>query len=255
MSLEACAALVERADPVRFRATMASPVAARRVLFALYAFNVEVARAPWVTKEPMIAEMRLQWWRDALDEIAEGRTVRRHDIVDGLAAVLDPVGARCLDGLVAARRWDCYTDAFEDQSHFDSYLDATSGNLMWTCARLLGDADETIVRHFAFATGVANMLLAVPQLEERGRKPLVDGTLAGVMQLAQRARVSLAQASTGREAVGPASGPALLAGYGAAPILRRACNNPGEVAAGQLGLTPLAERLRLTRVALTGWWR
>ena len=35
---------------------MAAPVAARRVLFPLYAFNVEVARAPWVTQEAMIAE-------------------------------------------------------------------------------------------------------------------------------------------------------------------------------------------------------
>ena len=63
MTLEACAALVERADPVRFRSVMASPPTARSVLFPIYAFNVEVARAPWVTEEPMIAEMRLQFWR------------------------------------------------------------------------------------------------------------------------------------------------------------------------------------------------
>jgi phytoene synthase len=44
MSLNACAALVERSDPDRFRATMAAPVAARRVLFPIYAFNVEVTR-------------------------------------------------------------------------------------------------------------------------------------------------------------------------------------------------------------------
>ena len=48
--LTACAELVARADPSRFRATMAAPVAARRVLFPIYAFNTEVARAPWVTR-------------------------------------------------------------------------------------------------------------------------------------------------------------------------------------------------------------
>ncbi|MCB1311397.1 MAG: squalene/phytoene synthase family protein, partial [Sedimentitalea sp.] len=64
--LDACAGLVQRGDLERFMATMAAPVAARRVLFPLYAFNLEVARAPWVTQEPVIAEMRLQWWRDAL---------------------------------------------------------------------------------------------------------------------------------------------------------------------------------------------
>ena len=60
MSLQACAELVERGDPDRFLATMAAPVALRATLFPLYAFNVEIARAPWVTQEPMIAEMRLQ---------------------------------------------------------------------------------------------------------------------------------------------------------------------------------------------------
>ena len=73
MSLQACADLVQRGDPDRFAAAMAAPVAARKVLFPLYAFNLEVARAPWVTEEPMIAEMRLQWWRDALGEIGGGR--------------------------------------------------------------------------------------------------------------------------------------------------------------------------------------
>ena len=88
--VKACAALVQRADPDRFRATMAAPVSARSVLFPVYALNVEVARAPWVTQESMIAEMRLQWWRDALQQIAEGTAVRRHEVVTPLSRVLSP---------------------------------------------------------------------------------------------------------------------------------------------------------------------
>ncbi len=42
--VNACAAIVQRGDPDRFMATMAAPVAARRVLFPLYALNVEIAR-------------------------------------------------------------------------------------------------------------------------------------------------------------------------------------------------------------------
>ena len=45
MSVAACAELVERGDPDRFRAVMAAPVEARAQLFPLYAFNLEVARA------------------------------------------------------------------------------------------------------------------------------------------------------------------------------------------------------------------
>ena len=61
MSLQACANLVARADPERFAAAMAAPLAARAVLLPVYAASIEVARAPWLTQEPMIAEMRLQW--------------------------------------------------------------------------------------------------------------------------------------------------------------------------------------------------
>ncbi|MBT7342217.1 MAG: phytoene synthase, partial [Rhodobacteraceae bacterium] len=69
MSLQACANLVARADPERFAAAMAAPFAARAVLLPIYAASIEVARAPWLTQEPMIAEMRLHWWRDVFEEI------------------------------------------------------------------------------------------------------------------------------------------------------------------------------------------
>ncbi|NHX28333.1 squalene/phytoene synthase family protein, partial [Escherichia coli] len=159
--------MVERGDPDRFAATMAAPPAARAVLFPLYAFNIEVARAPWVASEPMIAEMRLQWWRDALEEIASGGPVRRHEVVTPLDDVLDAEGARLLDGLAAARRWECYRDPFEDEADFDRYIDATSGHLVWTAARLLGARDEAPLRDYAYATGVANWLRAIPELESR----------------------------------------------------------------------------------------
>jgi 15-cis-phytoene synthase len=57
MTVNACAALVQRGDPDRFAAVMAAPVEARARLFVIYAWNLEVARAPWVTSEPLIAEM------------------------------------------------------------------------------------------------------------------------------------------------------------------------------------------------------
>jgi len=63
MSLEACRDLVEAADRDRFDVTVLAPENVQKILWPLYAFNVEVSRAPWVTQEPMIAEIRLQWWR------------------------------------------------------------------------------------------------------------------------------------------------------------------------------------------------
>ena len=254
MSFDACARLVERGDPVRFRAAMAVPVPARRVLFPLYAFNLEVARAPWVTQEAMIAEMRLQWWRDVLEEIATGGPVRSHEVTDALAQVLDATGARDLDALIDVRRWDIYKDAFADRDHLDRYIAGTSGALMGTAARLLGPADAAVVADFAYGVGVANFLRAIPALETAGRRPLIDGTVEGVRDLARDALARLDRARGQRRAVSRAAGAALLAGWQARPVLQRAIADPQRVAAGTLDPAPFGDRVRLLRAATRGWW-
>ena len=256
MSLAACADLVQRADPDRFLAVLAAPVEARAVLLPLYAFNVEISRAPWVTTEPMIAEMRLQWWRDALDDIAAGRPPRAHEIVGPLADVLDRQGAAILDRAVAARRWDAYTEAFADAQEFSDYLDATSGGLMWTAARALGAAPETepVVRDFAWGAGLAAFLRAVPDLEARGRKPLPDGRPGAVQELAREGLRRIASARRSRHGLVREAAPALFPGWQASALLRRAAANPGRVADGRLALSEFSRRARLLAVGLTGRW-
>ena len=254
MSINACAALVEKGDPDRFLAAMAAPPAARVVLFPLYAFNLEVARAPWVTEETMIAEMRLQWWRDALEEIAKGGPVRRHEVTTPLAEAITPQMAERLDGLVAARRWDIYKDPFEDEDHFDRYMDETAGSLMWAAATALGEADEAVLRDLGYAQGVANWLRAIPELEARKRIPLLDGTTDGIRALAGRALERLGRAQSGRAKVSKPARPALLAAWEAKAILNQAAQMPARVADGSLGQSPARKRLSLMAKAATGRW-
>ncbi|AHM05337.1 Phytoene/squalene synthetase-like protein [Roseibacterium elongatum DSM 19469] len=256
MSVASCAELVARADPERFRATMAAPVAAREVLFPLYAFNIEVSRAPWVTKEPMIAEMRLQFWRDVVEEIAAARPPRAHEVAAPLAQVADPQVAPLLDGLIAARRWDIYRDPFEDEAHFDAYLAATGSNLAWAAARLLGapEAAERAVRDHAWAAALAGFLRAVPELAARGRVPLVDGRPEAVADLARQGLARLEAARAARRTVPRAAAPALFAGWQAEAILTQAARTPVRVAEGTLGQSEAASRLGLLRLSLTGRW-
>lgn len=252
--IAACAEIVRKGDPDRFLATMAARPEARDILFPLYAFNVEVARAPWVTQEAMIGEMRLQWWRDALEEIREGRSIRRHEVVSALADWLDPEGAECLDRLVAARRWDLYRDPFEDAADFRRHIEETSGGLMWVAARALGDAEESVVRDFAYGVGVANWLRAIPDLEARGCYPLVDGRPEAVVALAEKALGKIQAARAHRSAVSRAAGVALLTGWQAESVLRRAIAAPGRVGAGDLAGSDFAKKAGLMRRAMTGRW-
>ena len=250
----ACAQLVERGDPLRFRAAMAAPVAARAVLFPLYAFNIEVSRAPWVTAEPMIAEMRLQWWRDALDEIAQGGAVRRHEVVTPLARNLTADQAQVLDSAVAARRWDIYRAPFEDQAHFEAYLDQTAAGLMWVAAHVLGPAEETTVRAYGWASGLAAWFRAIPELEARGRVPLLDGRAEAVRALAETGLTRLREARRARHSVSPSARAALLPGWQAEAVLQQAARRPDRVAAGDLGQSEARAQMSLMWQVATGRW-
>jgi phytoene synthase len=253
--LNACAALVEKADPDRFAATMASPVAARQVLFPLYAFNVEVARAPWVTQESMIAEMRLQWWRDALEEIAEGASVRRHEVVTPLSRVLDRDDASRLDRLVAARRWDIYRDPFEDGDHFRRYIDETAVGPMFVAAHAIArTADvalspdvEAALQALGHATGLARFLQAVPALEAQGRVPLLDGRSESVAQLAARALALCPTVTVIHRLLPKPVRPAVSEAFQTRALLTQAVREPRRVASGRLALNPLRRSLLLLR--------
>lgn len=251
--LTACAAIVEKGDPERFAAAMASPVAARAVLFPLYAFNVEVSRAPWVTQEPMIAEMRLQWWRDALEEIANGGHVRRHEVVTPLSRVLDATSARRLDRAVAARRWDIYSEPFEDSAHFRAYLTDTCAGLMDAALRALGQTPDAALQQkidaLGYATGLARFLQAVPALEAQSRVPLLDGRAQAVADLAHEALETFPKLSHLRKALTPGARPALVENYLTKVRLQRIVQDPRRVADGTLEIGPLRRSFLLWRNA------
>ncbi|CUH62946.1 squalene synthase HpnD [Thalassovita gelatinovora] len=252
--LRSCAQLVEQADPDRFRAVMAAPVAARAVLFPIFAANVEIARAPWVTQEPMIAEMRLQWWRDAVEEIGAGKAARRHQAVTLLAQKLDLQAATWFDDLIVARRWDIYRDPFEDESAFETYLQNTSSNLLLVAVQALGGGDEAIIRDIGYASGLANFLRAIPALEKAGRVPFLDGRDSAVAALAHDGLARLARARAQRDRVAPSAAPALLSAWQAGAILTQAAKTPQRVKVGALGASEFRKNLGLLWRAQTQRW-
>nr|WP_238941513.1 squalene/phytoene synthase family protein [Jannaschia sp. Os4] len=247
--MNACAALVARGDPARFRATMAAPLRLRPILLPLYAFNVEVARAPWVTQEPMIALMRLQWWRDALEEIAEGRP-RRHEVVTPLAAVIDAADARLLDRLVEARTADVEAEAPRDRQAVLGYVDATAGTLLRVAARRAGGG-EGAAKDAGRAQGIANLLAAVPDLVAKGRHPLPHGDPAEhAAALIDGARAALARARAAQ--VPKAARPVFLVVPEAEAVLDRLARDPGAVVEGVPQEVGLATRFRRARQRVTG---
>lgn len=249
MSIGACAGLVQRGDPDKFRAIMAASVGARGRLFVLHAFNLEVARAPWVTREPMIAEMRLQWWRDVVGSV----TPFAHEVAGPLHDLIRETGlpTDVMDRLVAARIRDIYRDPFADEAAFVTYIEDTSAGLMWLGAKALGaGADaETAVRGFGWAAGLASYLCAVPELETRGRVPLVDGRGDAIAALAREGLARISRARAARRRIPKA---AMLTGWQAQGLLRQVVADPGIVARNEMGLSEFSRRGGLVWQAVTG---
>jgi phytoene synthase len=82
-------ALIRRVDPDRWISSrFIADAQARADVVVLYAFDHELDRAPKASSNPLIGEIRLTWWREALDEIFEGRPVRRHPTAEALAATV-----------------------------------------------------------------------------------------------------------------------------------------------------------------------
>ncbi|MBP7241659.1 squalene/phytoene synthase family protein [Amaricoccus sp.] len=258
MSFEVCAALVARGDPERFRAAMVAPAgAARDGLMALYAFNLELARAGWVASEPILGQIRLRWWADALAEIFAGLPPRAHEVCAPLAATIrgSDLPEAPLQAMVAAREWDCDREGFAGHPELVAYLEATGGGLAWLAARHLGApaAAESVVREAGRASAGAAFLRAAPRLRALGRRPLPEGA-ATAERLARDGLDWLARARAGRRTIPPAALPALLQASPAGGVLRAALARPALAIEGGLDPSEFALRGKVALAALTGRW-
>src|SRR4029079_2898216 len=102
-----CEDLVRRIDFDRYLCARCAPERARRHLFALYAFNYEVAKTAESVTQPVAGQIRLQWWRDAIAEICAGNA-RAHEVASALAAVVNEhrLPQILFDALIDAREND-----------------------------------------------------------------------------------------------------------------------------------------------------
>jgi 15-cis-phytoene synthase len=162
-----CEALVREADKDRFLATLFAPAKHRRPLFALYAFNVEVARVREQAREPMPGEIRLQWWRDVFGGSGRGE-VRANPVA---AALLDTVvryrlPPRVFNDLIDARAFDLYDDPMGTLDELDGYVRKTSAAVMALAARILNDGNDPrsdeLVAHAGAAYGIAGLMASFP---------------------------------------------------------------------------------------------
>jgi phytoene/squalene synthetase len=126
-----CLDQIRRLDRDRFLTVLAAPRAYAPDLAVLSAFNLELALIRDSVSESMLGLIRLQWWREAVAELFEGKP-RRHAVVSALAELL---GRRALprarlDRMIDARERDLDPEPPQDLAALEAYATETSGNLI-----------------------------------------------------------------------------------------------------------------------------
>ena len=175
--LSYCGERVRQGDPERFRDALFAPPDQREGLFALYAFNLELAKIAPMVSEPMLGEIRLQWWRDSLD-MAEAGEPRRHAVAEPLAAITREAGLprALMDAMIDARASDLEPGFPQDDPALMRYLSQTAGSLTALAAQALvptfSDAGREAAQQAGLGIGAARYILALPVLAAQGRAPL-----------------------------------------------------------------------------------
>jgi phytoene synthase len=158
-----CAGLVRTADRDRYLAALFAPAKDRDALFALYAFNIEIARVREVAREAIAGEIRLQWWRDVLGGERDGEAAA-NPVAAALLATIKRyrLAADRLVTLIDARRFDLYDDTFTDMAALEAYLVSTSSAVIACAAQILGADAPGVAKPAGLAYGLVGLLRAVP---------------------------------------------------------------------------------------------
>lgn len=164
--LEYCIAEVRQHDRERYLTAVFAPESPRQALFALYAFNLEIARTRETVSEPMLGEIRLQWWRESIEGLFTG-TPRQHHVVLALAASLQrsDLFRGHFDALIDARVRDLYDEPFQTLEELEGYAEATSSRLIYLALEALSASDQSsrrAARHIGIAWGLLGLIRAIP---------------------------------------------------------------------------------------------
>jgi 15-cis-phytoene synthase len=185
---DAVAASARSGEPDRYLAALLAPPSAREPLLALAAFSSELARVPLlVTREPAMGQIRLQWWRDALQAPHTG-ALSGNPIADAVRAAVQryDLPTPLLIDLIDAREVDFGAQIMADDGALRTHLWNSEGVLFALAASILrrqpgADVHEAAVAG-GHAYGLARLLLGLPHALSRGRLPLPQSRLdaAGV---------------------------------------------------------------------------
>lgn len=268
--------LLRRHDRDRYLLGLFAPSDRRVAVMALYAFNYEIAKTREVVSEALLGRIRLQWWREALDEAYGHGAVRAHEVMTPLAEAIRKyrLGRAHFDAMIAARERELEDEPLPTLAALEEYCAATAGRLQQLVLEALDVRDPAaaeVAREVGIAYALAGLIRAIP-FHARRRRLFIPADIAAeakldraavfelaaspalaaaVQRLALAGREHLASARSRREALPGAALPALLPARIAAGYLRDIEAVRGNVFDPRLAARASRSVLRLAWAAAT----
>lgn len=236
------------ADPDRVRAAMFAQESVRERLLLLYAFHLELAKIPELVSEPMIGQIRYQWWRDAIAEIYEGESVRKHEITTPLSHLLlkYEIPRYWVDQLIDGRERDIDPRPFQDLTEVQDYCANTSGVLMKIAVKLCGKDPADFIEAAGTAWGLTGLARAYCYYHQT---MLAD---ISFNRLCVSAKNKYENAKSGADAIDVTAFPAIAYTALVPSFITKLTKSNHDPITMSVSYGPLSKQLRLLRAVMTG---
>ncbi|KAI0648011.1 isoprenoid synthase domain-containing protein [Trametes meyenii] len=169
-----CKDLVRKRDYESYLIGSSYPRHFQGAFFALRAFYVELASVQDSVSNSMIGKMRIQFWRDAIKNIADGRPPQ-HPIALALhdASQKANLPAYHLRRIIDARDAELHTPTHLTVESLTAHAESTSSTFLYLLLSLLNLSSSSTFSHAASHLGVAQsihvLLRALPYHASKGR--------------------------------------------------------------------------------------
>lgn len=172
----------------RYLAALLAPEQSRAALLTIAAFHGEISRIPATVGEPTIAAIRLQWWRDALDDPNSEPT--GSPVADSVrrALVAGELAPEALLAIIDAYEALLHPDALADPEALSTFAEAGQGAAFQMAAHVLGASDGDsglLVEAAAQSYGRVQLLRALPILLGKGHNPFGAGAIVDWLPIFQ----------------------------------------------------------------------
>lgn len=259
-------------EPDRYLASLLAPKTVRSDLMALAAFTAEINKIPLVVSDPHLAEIRLQWWRDAV--LAPQPSATGNPVADAFAQVLaqqaDDMRA-LTDDWFDAVAYTFYPSGPETESDLFTELELREGTPFLLAARICGAEPSSALQQITAcagrAYGLARLGVSMAHDFARGRFPLPQVSEAGLGEgagpdslvqsaakgfIASRARAALEQLRAPFQHGSPAPRAAILPLALVEPYLRACERQEHDLTRAIAEIAPLVRVWRIWRAHRTG---